>query len=89
MFAWTEKLILIISEVKYQAHIQLKRLCGTQDRKYITQNIDKILECLICVLQSCGGDHLAQMGRLENLIITVPAVCVADDVYFWERKIYI
>lgn len=79
MFAWTEKLILIISEVKYQAHIQLKRLCGTQDRKYITQNIDKI----------CGGDHLAQMGRLENLIITVPAVCVADDVYFWERKIYI
>ncbi len=40
-------------------------------------------------LASCGGDQLAQMGRLENLIITVPAVCVADDVYFWERKIYI
>ncbi len=40
-------------------------------------------------LASCGGDQLAQMGRIETLIITVPAVWVADDVYFWQRKIYI
>lgn len=33
-------------------------------------------------LASCGSDHLAQMGQLENLIITVPEVCVVDDVYF-------
>lgn len=40
-------------------------------------------------LASCIGDHLPQMGQLENLIISLPAVCVADDVIPLRAKIYI
>jgi len=40
-------------------------------------------------LANCSGDHVPQMGQLGNLIISLPAVCVADDVLPLRAKIYI